>query len=98
MLMLSLKTEGEHVKRYLREFRDETFRVVNEMPTKEGYAHRLLKEKIDSISAFLHFKFEVKYAHPTCLKCDGFLSKASDSANLICLKCGAKYELKEQVK
>ncbi|MCJ7431018.1 hypothetical protein MUO83_07405 [Candidatus Bathyarchaeota archaeon] len=69
------------------------------MPTKkEEMAHVKLKDKLDRIPAGLNFYYGVKYSYPTCLKCDGILSKASDSAHLICLKCEAKYELKEQVK
>jgi hypothetical protein len=72
--------------------------MMSEMPTKKESANAKLKEKLKPISDGLHFIFGINYVAPTCLKCDGFLSKASDSANLICLKCGAKYELKEQVK
>lgn len=72
--------------------------MVNEIPTKEWYANKLVKEKLERLSKFLHFKFSLEWIAPTCLKCDGILSKAQGSSNLICLKCGAEYELKEEVK
>jgi len=72
---------------------------MNEMPTKkEEMAHVKLKEKLDRIPAGLDFYYGVKYLYPTCLKCDGILSKAQGSSDLICLKCEARYELKAQVK
>ena len=96
--MLSLKTEGEHVKRYIREFHAETFRVMSEMPTKEWYAHRYLKEYLDWLHGRIHFRYSLEWESPTCLKCGSLLSKKSESSNLICFMCGAEYELKEQVK
>jgi hypothetical protein len=67
------------------------------MPTKKESAHLKLKEELEKLSNGIHFIFEVRYIAPTCLKCDGFLSEAHGSPNLICLRCGIAYELKEQV-
>jgi len=65
------------------------------MPTKRESAHAKLKEKLALISDGVHFIFELDWKPPTCLKCEGFLSKIEGSPNLICFKCGAKFELKE---
>jgi len=66
------------------------------MPTKKEAANAKLKENLKPISDGLHFVFGITYVAPTCLRCDGFLSKAQGSSDLICLKCEAKYELKEK--
>jgi hypothetical protein len=59
--------------------------------------HGLLKGKLHQARVSVRNIYGFEYYHPpTCLKCgdEGFLSKLEGS-QLICLKCGAKFELKE---
>jgi len=60
--------------------------------------HSMLKGRLEQarVAVRTHFGFEYFHA-PTCLKCgnEGYLGKLEDPSKLICLKCGAKYELKE---
>ena len=63
-------------------------------------AHAFLKGKLKTLALHFHTFTRLKFDPPTCIKCEdesgqkGFLSKASDTT-LICLRCGAEYELKE---
>jgi len=72
---------------------------MTEIDIERRQAHGDLKGKLRKIT--LHWTFpKIRYDPPTCLKCKdpagegGFLSK-TDETTLTCLRCGAKYELKE---
>jgi hypothetical protein len=59
-------------------------------------AHAFLVTRLKHQTWELKRLYGFDYIAPTCVKCDGILSKKSESPNLICLRCGIKYELKEQ--
>ena len=58
--------------------------------------HGILKGHLEGARVSVRKQLSFEYFHaPTCLKCgnEGYLSKIEGS-KLICLKCGAKYELR----
>jgi hypothetical protein len=74
---------------------------MTEIDNERRQAHGYLKGKLRTMIIHLTLYPKLRYAPPTCLKCEdeagdkGFLSKTGETT-LTCLRCGATYELKEK--
>jgi hypothetical protein len=67
---------------------------VNGEDLERHLACSFLKSRLKELSAKVKRTHGLAYDFPICFKCESVLSK-SEGSHLICLKCGAKYELKE---